>query len=77
MKMAQYFAAQEQQWYDRYIAAEGSIDRLETIVFEQSARNAFLEGALREIAKENNKRDRYSDEIDGIIIAALGEDNNV
>ena len=75
--MAQYFAAQEQQWYDRYIAAEGSIDHLETIVFQQSARSAFLEDALREIAKVNNKCDRYSDKIDGIIIAALEEDNNV
>ena len=75
--MAQYFAAQEQQWYDRYIAAEGSIDHLETIVFQQSARSAFLEDALREIEKVNNKCDRYSDKIDGIIIAALGEDNNV
>ena len=77
MKMAQYFAAQEQQWYDRYIAAESFIDRLETKVFEQASRNEFLEGALREIAKVNSKRDRYSDQIDGIIIAALGEENNV
>jgi hypothetical protein len=75
--MAQYFAAQEQQWYDRYIAAEGFIDRLENKVFEQASRNAFLEGALREIAKLNNKRDRFSDEIDAVIFAALGEESNV
>ena len=39
------------------------------------SRIEFLEGALREIAKVNNKRDRFSDQIDGIIIAALGENN--
>ena len=35
----------------------------------------FLEGALREVAKVNNKRDRFSDHIDGIVINALGEIN--
>ena len=39
------------------------------------SRIEFLEGALREIAKVNNKRDRFSDQIDGIVIAALGEGN--
>ena len=39
------------------------------------SRIEFLEGAIREIAKVNNKRDRFSDQIDGIIIAALGENN--
>jgi DNA-directed RNA polymerase alpha subunit len=31
----------------------------------------ILKTALREIAKVNNRRDRYSDEIDGIILKAL------
>jgi hypothetical protein len=53
--------------------AEKSIDQLETKVWNQASRIEFLEGALREIAKVNNKRDRFSDQIDGIIIAALGE----
>jgi len=35
-----------------------------------------LETALREIAKINNRRDRFSSEIDAIIINALGEKND-
>ena len=75
MKMAQYFAAQEQRWYEKYIDAERVINQLEEMVMQTSGRVAFLEDALREISKVNNKRDRYSDEIDGIVIAALGENN--
>jgi len=75
MKMAQYFAAQEERWYEKYIEAEKVIDQLETKAWEQSSRIEFLEGALREISKVNNKRDRFSDQIDGIVISALGESN--
>ena len=32
-----------------------------------------LEAALREVAKINNKRDRFSADIDAIIVNALGE----
>jgi len=64
---------QENRWHDQYMIAEKSIDQLETKVWNQASRIEFLEGALREIAKVNNKRDRFSDQIDGIIIAALGE----
>jgi hypothetical protein len=75
MKMAQYWEAQENRWHDKYIEAEGRVDQLETRIFEQASWIEFLEGAMREIAKVNNKRDRFSDQIDGIIIAALGEGN--
>ena len=33
-----------------------------------------LEAALREVAKINNKRDRFSADIDAIIVNALGEE---
>jgi transposase len=75
MKMAQYFAAQEQRWHEKYIEAEKVVDHLESKIWDQASRVEFLEGALREIAKVNNKRDRFSDQIDGIVIAALGENN--
>jgi NAD-dependent DNA ligase len=75
MKMAQYFAAQEQRWHEKYIEAEKLVDQLEAKVWNQASRIDFLEGALREITKVNNKRDRFSDQIDGIVIAALGETN--
>ena len=75
MKMAAYWEAQENRWHERYIEAEKLIDQLESKVWNQASRIEFLEGALREIAKVNNKRDRFSDQIDGIIIAALGEGN--
>jgi len=75
MKMAQYWEAQENRWHDKYVEAEGLIDQLENKIWDQASRIEFLEGALREIVKVNNKRDRYSSEIDGIVIAALGENN--
>jgi len=75
MRMAQYWEAQENRWHDKYVEAEGRVDQLENKIWEQASRIEFLEGALREITKVNNKRDRYSDQIDGIIIAALGENN--
>jgi len=75
MKMAQYFAAQEQRWHEKYIEAEKVLDQLENKIWEQASEVEFLKGALRSIAKINNKRDRFSDQIDGIIIAALGETN--
>ena len=75
MKMAQYWAAQEHRWHDKYIESEGLIDQLETKILDQASRIEFLEGALREISKVNNKRDRFSDQIDGFVIAALGEGN--
>ncbi|CAB4156379.1 hypothetical protein UFOVP1417_32 [uncultured Caudovirales phage] len=75
MKMAAYWEAQENRWHEQYLNAEKMIDQLETKIWDQASRIEFLEGALREIAKVNNKRDRFSDQIDGIIIAALGEGN--
>ena len=35
-----------------------------------------LETALREVASINNRRDRFSAEIDAIIVKALGEEND-
>jgi len=75
MRMAQYWEAQENRWHDKYVEAEGRVDQLENKIWEQASRIEFLEGALRQIVKVNNKRDRYSSEIDGIVIAALGENN--
>jgi len=75
MKMAQYWEAQENRWHDKYVEAEQRVDQLENKIWEQASRIEFLEGALRQIVKVNNKRDRYSSEIDGIVIAALGENN--
>jgi hypothetical protein len=37
-------------------------------------RSDKLEEALQEVAKINNRRDRFSSEIDAIIINALGEE---
>ena len=75
MKMAQYWSAQENRWHEKYIEAEKLIDQLETKIWGQASRIDFLEGALREIAKVNNKRDRFSNEIDQIAIEVLGEKN--
>ena len=73
MKMAQYWSAQENRWHEKYIEAEKLIDQLETKIWGQASRIDFLEGALREIAKVNNKRDRFSNEIDQIAIEVLGD----
>ena len=64
MKQATYWEAQENRWHQQYLEAEKTINKLETIIWA-------LETTLREISKINNKRDRYSDEIDGIISKAL------
>ena len=63
-KQAHYWAAQEDRWHQQYLAAQKTIDELESRIWA-------LETTLREISKINNKRDRYSDEIDGIISKAL------
>ena len=75
MKMAAYWEAQENRWHERYIEAEKLIDQLESKVWNQASRIDTLEVSLRNISEINNKRDRFSDQIDGIIIAALGETN--
>ena len=76
MKMAQYWEAQENRWHDKYVEAEGLLDQLEVKIWNQASEIETLKGALQKIADVNNRRDRYSSEIDEIIIAALG-DNNV
>ena len=75
MKMAQYWEAQENRWHDKYVEAEGLLDQLEVKIWNQASEIETLKGALQKIADVNNRRDRYSSEIDEIIIAALGENN--
>lgn len=75
MKQVSYWEAQENRWHEKYLEAEQLIDKVETKVWEQACRIADLEVALRQICELNNKRDRFSSEIDLIIIAALGENN--
>lgn len=73
MKMAAYWEAQENRWHEQYLNAEKMIDQLESKVWDQASRIDTLEAALRKISEINNKRDRFSDEIDGFVIAALGD----
>ena len=47
MKMAQYFAAQEQRWHERYIEAEKTISEQEVVIAE-------LRSALRNIMSYAN-----------------------
>ncbi len=75
MKMAQYWEAQENRWHDKYVEAEGRVDQLESKVWEQASEIETLKGALQKIAEINNRRDRYSSEIDEIIIKMMGENN--
>jgi len=73
MKMAQYWESQEQRWHEKYLEAEQMIDQLESKVWNQASRVDTLEAALRKISEINNKRDRFSSEIDGVVVAALGD----
>ena len=73
MKMAAYWEAQENRWHERYIESEKMIDQLESKVWNQASRIDTLEGALRKIIEINNKRDRFSNEIDQIAIEVLGD----
>jgi predicted RNase H-like nuclease (RuvC/YqgF family) len=75
MKMAQYWESQEQRWHEKYLEAEQMIDQLESKVWNQASRIDTLEGALRKIVEINNKRDRFSNEIDQIAIEVLGDAN--
>ena len=68
MKQATYWEAQENRWHEKYMESEKLIDQLESKIW-------VFEEALRKISKINNKRDRFSDQIDGIVINALGESN--
>jgi hypothetical protein len=71
MKMAQYWEAQENRWHDKYVEAEGLLDQLEVKIWGQASEIETLKGALQKIADVNNRRDRYSSEIDEIIMAIL------
>jgi hypothetical protein len=48
--------------------------RYNEVLSEKSGRIEKLEAALHEVAKINNKRDRFSADIDAIIVNALGEE---
>ena len=74
-KQAHYWQMQEDRWHDQYLVAEKTIDELETKAWNQSSRIETLEAALRKVSKINNQRDRFSGEIDGVVVEALGSDN--
>jgi len=69
MKQATYWEAQERRWHEKYIELEEMTDKLETKIWE-------LENALRNVSEINNKRDRFSSEIDAVIVKALGGAND-
>lgn len=71
MKQAHYWQAQEDRWHQQYLAAEKLLDQLEVKIWEQSSEVENLKGALRKICKINNQRDRFSSEIDDILVEAL------
>jgi len=73
MKMAAYWEAQENRWHERYIEAEKLIDQLESKVWNQASRIDTLEVSLRKISEINNKRDRFSAEIDWVVTKELGD----
>lgn len=73
MKMAAYWEAQENRWHERYIEAEKLIDQLESKVWNQASRIDTLEASLRKISEINNKRDRFSAEIDWVVTQELGD----
>lgn len=75
MKQVTYWEAQENRWHEKYMEAEKLIDQLEVKIWEKSSKIEFLQDALREVAKFNSKRDRFSNQIDGIVINALGEND--
>jgi t-SNARE complex subunit (syntaxin) len=58
------------------LRANGSweADAAVTAIQVRDRRIEKLETALREVAKINNQRDRFSSDIDTIIINALGEE---
>jgi len=55
------------------IAAANAITNLMDANLKSHKRIEALEAAMQEIADLNNKRDRFSSEIDTIITRALGE----
>ena len=75
IKQAHYWQMQEDRWHDQYLAAENTIDELETKAWNQSSRIETLEAALRKVSTINNQRDRFSSEIDGVVVEALRDAN--
>lgn len=55
------------------VAAQISMEKWRNEIRRCDGRIEELENALRKIAMLNNKRDRFSSEIDDLIIKALGE----
>jgi hypothetical protein len=63
---------EQNEWIDRL---KSQVMRLELGVVGYRTRNKQLEAALQEVANINNRRDRFSADIDAIIINALGMKN--
>ena len=63
---------EQNEWIDRL---KSQVMRLELGVVGYRTRNKQLEAALQEVANINNQRDRFSADIDAIIINALGMKN--
>jgi len=74
-KQAHYWQMQEDRWHQQYLAAEKLLDQLEVKIWEKSSRIETLEAALRKVSAINNKRDRFSSEIDGVVVEALRDAN--
>jgi NAD-dependent DNA ligase len=74
-KQAHYWQMQEDRWHQQYLAAEKLLDQLEVKIWEKSSRIETLEAALRKVSTINNQRDRFSSEIDGVVVEALRDAN--
>jgi NAD-dependent DNA ligase len=74
-KQVHYWQMQEDRWHDQYLAAEKLLDQLEVKIWEKSSRIETLEAALRKVSAINNQRDRFSSEIDGVVVEALRDAN--
>ena len=70
MKQAAYWEAQENRWHEKYLEAEGLIDRLETKVWEQASRIETLEAALLQMHEYSMAYKARE-----ILKAALGDEN--
>ena len=70
MKQAAYWEAQENRWHEKYLEAEGLIDRLETKVWEQASRIETLEAALLQMHEYPMAYKARE-----ILKAALGDEN--
>ncbi len=61
---------EQNAWIDQL---KSEVMRLNLELVGYKVRNKQLEDALHEIAKINNRRDRFSSEIDAVIVKALDD----